>query len=78
MPAITDIAAIANRIYYGGTFCPFIAFFIANGDNSYLYNIPCKAWETVANGAIMHFITENAREISAQEMWEILKETRNG
>ena len=78
MPAITDIAASATTIYYGGKFCPFIAFFMGDMDNSFAYNIPCKAWETVPNGAIMHYIAENAREITQAEMWEILRETRNG
>lgn len=78
MPAITDIAEKASRIYSGGNFCPFITFFFADSDTSFVYNIPCKAWESVANGAIMHFIAENAREITVQEMWEILKKTRNG
>lgn len=73
MPAICDIAEKASRIYYGGNFCPFIAFFMGDNDTSFAYNIPCKAWETVPNGAIMHYIAETAREISAQEMWEMLR-----
>ena len=73
MPAITDIAEKASRIYSGGNFCPFIAFFMGDNDISFVYNIPCRAWESVANGAIMHHIVETAREITVQEMWEILK-----
>ena len=73
MPAIIDIAEKASRIYYGGKFCPFIAFFMGDSDNSFAYNIPCKAWETVPNGAIMHHIAETAREIKQAEMWQLLK-----
>lgn len=32
-----------------------------------------KRLQTVANGCIMHFIHETAKEISRNEMWEILK-----
>lgn len=73
MPAITDIAEKASRIYYGGNFCPFIAFFMADSNESFVYNIPCRAWESVANGATMHHIAETAREITVQEMWQLLK-----
>lgn len=73
MPAITDIAANATTIYYGGNFCPFIAFFMGDSDTSFVYNIPCRAWESVTNGAIMHHIAETACVISQAEMWEKLR-----
>lgn len=70
---ISGFSGIASRIYYGGKFAPFICFYLPIQENSTIYNIDTQSFEIIPNGCIMHYIHETAREISRNEMWDILK-----